>query len=104
MALPIINIIVSIALLMFYVHARCQRILRRQFGDEFFHSVLNANCLEFRPLTLSGRRFVRHSQGRAVTDAVLPRGFLDARHRAYTGPKRPPFEMMGAREGCETSD
>jgi hypothetical protein len=25
----------------------CQKILRRQFGHEFFHSVVNANRLEF---------------------------------------------------------
>jgi hypothetical protein len=47
MTLPIIIIIVSIALLMFYLQAACQRILRREFGHEFFHSVVNANRLEF---------------------------------------------------------
>jgi hypothetical protein len=47
MTLPIIIIIVSIALLMFYLQAVCQRILRREFGHEFFHSVVNANRLEF---------------------------------------------------------
>jgi hypothetical protein len=47
MTLAIMIIIVSIALLFFYLQAICQRILRREFGHEFFHSVVNANRLEF---------------------------------------------------------
>jgi len=47
MTLAILIIIVSIALLFFYLQATCQRILRREFGHEFFHSVVNANRLEF---------------------------------------------------------
>ena len=47
MTLAIMIIIFSIALLFFYLQATCQRILRREFGHEFFHSVVNANRLEF---------------------------------------------------------
>jgi hypothetical protein len=47
MILAIIILILSIALLMFYLQATCQRILRREFDHEFFHSVVNANRLEF---------------------------------------------------------
>src|SRR5215470_16207653 len=47
MTLAIMILFLSIALLMFYLQAACQRILRREFGHEFFHSVVNANRLEF---------------------------------------------------------
>jgi hypothetical protein len=47
MALPIIIIIGSTALLMFYLRANCEVILRREFDDEFFKSVVNANRMEF---------------------------------------------------------
>jgi len=47
MTLAIMIFIVSIALLFVYLQATCQRILRREFGHEFFHSVVNANRLEF---------------------------------------------------------
>jgi hypothetical protein len=45
--MAIIIFVFSIALLMFYLQATCERILRREFGQEFFHSVVNANRLEF---------------------------------------------------------
>jgi len=47
MTLAIMILFLSIALLMFYLQQTCQRILRREFGHEFFHSVVNANRLEF---------------------------------------------------------
>lgn len=47
MFMAIVILIVSIALFMFYLQATCQRILRREFGHEFFHAVVNANRLEF---------------------------------------------------------
>jgi hypothetical protein len=47
MILGIFILIFSIALLMFYLQATCERILRRELGHEFFHSVVNANRLEF---------------------------------------------------------
>ncbi len=40
-------LILSIALFFFYVQAACQNILRRQFTQEFFQSIVNANRLEF---------------------------------------------------------
>jgi len=40
-------LVFSTALFLFYLQATCQRILRRQFGHEFFHSIVNANRLEF---------------------------------------------------------
>ena len=39
--------IISIALLVFYLQATCEKILRREFAHEFFHAVVNANRLEF---------------------------------------------------------
>ena len=47
MILAIVILIISTALLMFYLQATCQRILRREFDQEFFHAVVNANRLEF---------------------------------------------------------
>src|SRR5271157_350932 len=40
-------LILSIALFFFYLQAACQRVLRRQFSQEFFQSIVNANRLEF---------------------------------------------------------
>jgi hypothetical protein len=40
-------LIVSSALFLFYVQATCQRILRRQFQQDYFQSIVNANRLEF---------------------------------------------------------
>ncbi len=47
MFMAIVILIISTALLMFYLQATCQRILRREFDQEFFHAVVNANRLEF---------------------------------------------------------
>jgi hypothetical protein len=47
MFMGFVVLIFSTALIMFYLQAACQRILRREFGHEFFHSVVNANRLEF---------------------------------------------------------
>jgi len=40
-------LILSTALFLFYLQATCQRILRRQFDQEYFRSIVNANRLEF---------------------------------------------------------
>jgi hypothetical protein len=40
-------LIVSSALLFFYLQAVCHRVLRRQFTQEFFQTIVNANRLEF---------------------------------------------------------
>lgn len=40
-------LIVSTALFFFYLQATCQKILRRQFDQEYSHSIVNANRLEF---------------------------------------------------------
>jgi len=40
-------LILSTGLLFFYLQAVCQKILRRQFTQEFFQSIVNANRLEF---------------------------------------------------------
>lgn len=40
-------LIVSTGLFFFYLQAICQKILRRQFTQEFFQSIVNANRLEF---------------------------------------------------------
>jgi len=47
MSISVVMLIISTALVMFYLQAVCQKILRRKFGHEFFHSVVNANRLEF---------------------------------------------------------
>ncbi|HTG59070.1 MAG TPA: hypothetical protein VMG63_06645 [Terriglobia bacterium] len=47
MIMAILSVILGPALLMFYFLDTCKRILRREFGHEFFHSVVNANRLEF---------------------------------------------------------
>jgi hypothetical protein len=45
--MAVIVLMVSAALFMFYVQATCQRILRREFENDFFQAVVNANRLEF---------------------------------------------------------
>ena len=40
-------LIVSTGLFLFYFQATCQNILRRQFDQEYFQSIVNANRLEF---------------------------------------------------------
>src|SRR5208283_2683575 len=40
-------LIISTGLFFFYFQAVCQKILRRQFSQEFFQSIVNANRLEF---------------------------------------------------------
>jgi hypothetical protein len=40
-------LILSTALLFFYLQATCQRVLRRHFDQQYFHSIVNANRLEF---------------------------------------------------------
>lgn len=47
MFLSILILIIATGLLFVYLQAACQKILRRQFGHEFFHAVVNANRLEF---------------------------------------------------------
>ena|SRR5487761_198955 len=40
-------LIMSTALLLFYLQTACQKILRRRAHQEFYHSIVNANRLEF---------------------------------------------------------
>lgn len=40
-------LIISTALLLFYLQAACQKILRQRTHQEFYHSIVNANRLEF---------------------------------------------------------
>ncbi|HEV2417284.1 MAG TPA: hypothetical protein VGX94_05735 [Terriglobia bacterium] len=40
-------LIISTALLLFYLQATCQKILRQRAHQEFYHSIVNANRLEF---------------------------------------------------------
>src|SRR5271157_3012269 len=47
MFMAAVILIVSSALLFFYLQAVCQKILRRQFTQEFFQTIVNANRLEF---------------------------------------------------------
>ena len=47
MFFSVVILIVSTALFFFYVQVTCQKILRRQFDQEFFHSIVNAYRLEF---------------------------------------------------------
>ena len=47
MFLAALILILSTGLFFFYLQATCQSILRREFGQEYFRSVVNANHLEF---------------------------------------------------------
>ena len=47
MLLATLILTVSTALLLFYIQAVCQKILRRRFNQELFHAIVNANRLEF---------------------------------------------------------
>jgi len=47
MFLAALILIVSTALFFFYLQASCQNILRRQFDQEYFQFIVNANRLEF---------------------------------------------------------
>lgn len=47
MYMPALILIVSTGLLFFYLQAVCQKILRRQFSQEYFQAIVNANRLEF---------------------------------------------------------
>ena len=40
-------LIISTGMFLFYVHAICQRILRREFDKDYFLAIVNANRLEF---------------------------------------------------------
>lgn len=47
MFLASLILIISTGLFCFYLQATCQKILRRKFDQEYFHSIVNANSLEF---------------------------------------------------------
>lgn len=47
MFLASLILILSTALCLFYFQATCQRVLRKQFEQDYFHSIVNANRLEF---------------------------------------------------------
>jgi len=53
MILAVLILILSTAMLFFYFQATCQRILRRQFDQEYFRSIVKAHCLEFPALRKS---------------------------------------------------
>lgn len=40
-------LIISTALLLFYLQTACQKILRRRAHEQFYHCIVNANRLEF---------------------------------------------------------
>ncbi len=40
-------LIVSTGMFLFYIHAICQRILRREFDKDYYLAIVNANRLEF---------------------------------------------------------
>ena len=50
-------LVVSTALLLFYFQLTCQKILRRQFDQEYFHFIADANRLEFPALRKSLEEF-----------------------------------------------
>jgi hypothetical protein len=47
MILAWLILVVSTAMFFFYFQVTCQKILRRQFDQEYFQSIVNANRLEF---------------------------------------------------------
>jgi len=57
MILAVLILILSTALLLFYFQVTCQRILRRQFDQEYFQSIAHANRLEFPSLRKSLEEF-----------------------------------------------
>jgi hypothetical protein len=50
-------LILSMALFFFYLQVTCQKILCRRFDREYFHSIVNANRLEFPSLQKSLEEF-----------------------------------------------
>lgn len=47
MVMAALILMLSAGLFFFYLQAACQKVLRRQFTQEFFQSIVNANRLEF---------------------------------------------------------
>lgn len=47
MYLSVAILIIAAALLLFYLQATCERILRQRAHEEFYHAIVNANRLEF---------------------------------------------------------
>jgi hypothetical protein len=47
MVMATLILIFSTGLFFFYLQAACQKVLRRQFAQEYFQSIVNANRLEF---------------------------------------------------------
>jgi hypothetical protein len=47
MVMAALILMISTGLFFFYLQAVCQKILRRQFTQEFFQTIVNANRLEF---------------------------------------------------------
>jgi hypothetical protein len=47
MVVAMLILLISTALFFFYIQVTCQKILRRKFDQEYAHSIVNANCLEF---------------------------------------------------------
>jgi hypothetical protein len=47
MVVAALILIVSTALFVFYVQVTCQKILSRNFDQDYFQSIVDANCLEF---------------------------------------------------------
>ncbi|HMD86470.1 MAG TPA: hypothetical protein VKO18_17415 [Terriglobia bacterium] len=45
--MPALILIVSTAVLFFYLQAVCEKLLRRRFTQEFYQSIVNINRLEF---------------------------------------------------------
>ena len=50
-------LVISVELLIFYLRAICQRILRREFGHELLPRVVSANRLESPPRWNTATRF-----------------------------------------------
>ena len=47
MLVPVLILMVSTGLLFFYFQVACQNILRQRYSQEYFQSIVHANCLEF---------------------------------------------------------
>ena len=70
-------LMISVELLMWYLQATCQRILRREFGHDFFLSVTNANRLDSRFLCKALEEFDvpadhEHSRMKLKCDFLRP--------------------------------
>ncbi len=75
MYLAAVILIISTAMFFFYFQVTCQKILRRQFDEEYFQVIVNANRLEF-PSVRKTLEFLNEPVDYARTRMMLKCDFL----------------------------